>query len=219
MNWLFVGGPRFARSGGLVALLLLVAAGDLAAQGPPPRRPPVGGGNLNNPPAVTTLSVAQLPNKQFQISGTVTDETPGGCTVTISGAASGTVSVASNGQFSGTFNVPSLGAISAVANDGTQNGSASTTNLTNAAPTITGLAAVAGNNNSWTISGTVSDEAAYGLTVTLTGLPNGTEVATCGAGGSFSITVTIPANTSGQVTATVTDWYGSSGSANTNFGS
>ncbi len=215
MKSLIVGGPRFARSAGLVALLLLVAAGDLAAQG----LPPLGGGNMNNPPAVTMLFVAQLPNKQFQICGTISDETPGGCTVTISGAASGTVSVGSNGQFSGTFSVPSLGYISAVAYDGTQNGSASTTNLTNAAPSISGLMASAGNNGIWTISGTVSDEAAYGLTVTLTGLPNGTEVATCAAGGSFSITVYIPAGNSGQVTATVTDWYGSSGSANTNFGS
>lgn len=215
-----VGGPRLARSAGLAALLLLVGASDLFAQGPPGPpgggRPPVGG-NLNLPPTISGLTGTQIANQYFVISGYVTDENKVNCTVTISGSAQGSMSVNSLGYFSGTFSVPTLGGISAVANDGTQNGPSVSSTLTNAAPTV--VVGAAQGDGTWIFSGTVGDAAPQGLTVTLTGLPGGTISTVAGAGGAYSFTVTLEPGASGQVTASVTDWYGLSGSGTTYFGS
>jgi hypothetical protein len=209
------------RAGGTAAafLFLLAFAPPTFAQisvgggGPPPPPP-------NNPPVIVSLDAEQVPGQKFRVYGRVSDETPGSCGVVISGAGSGTARCDSSGNFSVVVNVATLGQIQAVANDGSLNSAAAYKTLTNAAPTIGGFTAVGGLNNSWTFSGSVGDEAPAGLTVTLSG-PTGVQgaTATVAADGSWSVTLTLAPGASGNVTATVTDWYGLSGYAYTSFGS
>jgi hypothetical protein len=88
----------------------------------------------------------------------------------------------------------------------------------NVAPKITNFKVTVGANNVATFSGTVVDEAAAGLTVTLTGpqgclQPGGVAVVT-DANGNFSWQGTVaPTVDTGTVKATVTDPHGLTGSA------
>ena len=179
--------------------------------GPPP---------ANNAPEIISLQQEQLAGQRYRIYGRVADETPQTCGVVISGAASGVMLCDASGEFSGVFSVAAPGEIQAVAGDGSAQSGPSVLNLTNAAPTVGNFIAVQGANNTWTFSGSVGDEAPAGLTVTLAG-PSGVQGATAvvTSGGAWSITLSLPAGTSGTVTATVADWYGLTGSATTIFGS
>ena len=163
----------------------------------------------------------QLPNKRFNVSGTVSDETPATNTVAFSGAGIGNVGVNGGGGFNTILAVNALGQVTATPNDGALAGQPYTITLQNAAPTIGNFKAIAGNNGQWTFSGTVTDEAPAGLTLRLSGFQAGfgpftTQVS---GNGSFSFTIQLPSNASGTITANVTDWYGASGSATTIFGS
>jgi hypothetical protein len=173
----------------------------------------------NNAPVIVGLDVAQVPGAKFRISGRVADETPGSCSVAIAGAATGTLLCDSNGNFSGIFSVPVLGGITVVASDGQLFSDGAAIMLGNAAPTTT-ITATHGTGGNWTFSGTVTDEAPAGLTVTLAG-PGAIQgrTATAQANGTWSVTVNLRAGVQGTVTATVTDWYGLTGSASTYFGS
>jgi hypothetical protein len=158
-----------------------------------------------------------LPGQKFRISGTVADNNPAICTVTLTGAATGTVQCDGTGAFSGDFGVPTLGDVTAVASDGQLNSASAVVTLSNSAPSIT-VQATLSAGNTWTFSGMVGDEAPAGLTVTLTG-PRGVNglTATVAADGSWSVSVQLPEGVSGNVTATVTDWYGATGNAYTSF--
>jgi hypothetical protein len=211
---------RKVRAGVPAAAVMLVLAltSQAISQGPPPPPPPPPGG-LNNPPIIVSLEAQQVPGKKFRITGRVVDETPGRCGVTFGGVAAFGPSVGcdSEGNFTAIVSVPTLGQLSAVANDGQLNSAAAYKTLTNAAPTVS-VGVSSGPNNTLTFSGSVGDECPEGLTVTLSG-PTGVQgaSATVGADGSYSITVTVPEGTSGNVTATVVDWYGASGSGYTSI--
>jgi hypothetical protein len=191
----------------------------------PPSGPPMGGGgggNLNPPnasPILDSLNAIQVPGRKFRISGHVTDDTPGQCGVTITGAANGVAMCDASGNFDAIYDVATPGAITAVAGDGQLQSVPVQTNLVNNAPTVGNFIAVQGPGNAWTFSGTVGDECPAGLVVTLSGPPgvNGA-TATVLASGSWSVTVTLAPNTGGFVTATATDWYSLTGSAMTYFG-
>jgi hypothetical protein len=179
-----------------------------------------GGGGAaagNNAPVLISLQATQVAGKKFRIFGQVADETPASCSVTITGAASGAAQCDSGGNFSVVLEVPTLGEITVVASDGQWSSTAAGLMLTNGAPTIT-IRAVR-RQNTWTFSGTVSDEAPAGLTVTLSGGSgvNGLST-TVAADGSWSISVAGLLTAGGTATATVTDWYGLTGSASTPFG-
>jgi hypothetical protein len=171
-----------------------------------------------NPPVIISLQATQVAGKKFKISGRVADDTPASCSVTITGAATGTAQCDSAGNFSTTLDVPNLGEITAVASDGQLSSAAAGLTLTNAAPAIT-VRAIR-RLNTWTFSGFVTDEAAAGLTVTLSGGAgvNGLS-ATVAADGSWSVSVTGLLGAGGTATATVTDWYGQTASASTPYGS
>lgn len=177
------------------------------------------GGSANKAPVIVSLEAQQVPGRKFQITGRVADETPGVCTVVISGVASGALRCDAGGNFSGVFDVANLGQIQAVASDGLLNSAPAYRTLTNSAPTIANFTAIGGPDNTWTFSGTVTDEAPAGLTVTLSG-PAGVDgaTATVGAGGGWSVTLTLAPGSGGNVTATVADWYGLTASAYTTFG-
>jgi hypothetical protein len=167
---------------------------------------------------IISLNAEQLPGKKFRIFGTVADNTPQSCSVAITGAATGSAGCDASGNFSKVFDVAAPGRITAIATDGTFLSDSAIHDLTNVAPTINDFIAVGGPNNTWTFSGTVGDEAAMGLTVTLSG-PPGVQGASAlvQANGTWSITLTLAPGTGGMVTATVTDWYGLTGYGYTSF--
>jgi hypothetical protein len=162
-------------------------------------------------PVITSISAVQIPGQKFVISGTVADDTPGSCSVTLTGAANGTVSCNAQGGFSGTFDVPTLGEATAIASDGTGSSDPVSLTLSNAAPKVS-CAPVLGAGNILTISGKVTDEAPAGLTVILSGTRavNGLSAIVL-ANGTWSTVANIPAGTHGTITAKVTDWYGLTG--------
>jgi hypothetical protein len=173
-----------------------------------------GGGN--SPPVITSLNAVQIPGQKFKISGTVADNYPASCVVSITGSATGSLQCDTSGAFSGVLDVPSLGAISAVASDGTLQSDPATLTLTNAAPTVT-IQAIQTGLHTVRFSGRVTDEAPAGLVVRLSGIPGVTGVtATVQPDGTWSVSVGLQA-TSGNVTATVVDWYGQSGTAATSL--
>jgi hypothetical protein len=165
----------------------------------------------NPKPVITSISAVQVPGQKFRIFGTVSDDTPGSCTVTLIGSANGSVACDASGQFSAVFDVPLLGPSTATASDGVQNSDAATVTATNAAPSTSCVCTV-GAGNTLTISGRVTDEAPGGLTVILSGSRAvGGLSAIVLANGTWSVSTSIPAGSHGNVTATVTDWYGLSG--------
>ena len=170
----------------------------------------------NNPPVITSITAVQVAGQKFQISGSVTDENPGGCVVVFSGAANQYVTCDASGNFSGVFDVPTPGQATGVAGDGVQSSQPVNVNLANAAPTTTCTAV--GRGYTLTVSGQVTDEVPAGLVVTLTGSRaiNG-RTAIVLADGTWSLSVTIPTGSHGNVTATVTDWYGLKGQASTTY--
>lgn len=200
------------RAAGPVALVfLLLAAAPAAAQSRP------GGGGYNPPPVIQSITAVQVANKKFRIYGTVSDNTPETCGVVLSGAASGVVLCNTLGVFDGVFDVPTLGAATAVAGDGQSSSQPENLNLGNGPPTTT-FSAVHGENGAITFSGQVTDEAPGGLVVTITGGPGlaGTSAIVL-ANGSWSVTVTLPLGSTGTATATVTDWYGQTGTRSTPY--
>lgn len=179
-----------------------------------------GGGGGNTAPSIMSLNSVQVAGQRYRIYGQVADNTPASCAVTISGAASGVASCDAQGNFDTTLDVATPGLITAVASDGAMQSGQTNDTLVNNAPTVSDVMAVQGPGNTWTFSGTVSDEVPAGIIVSLEGPPgvNG-QTATVNADGTFSVTVTLAPGTSGYVTATATDQYGETGSAMTYFGS
>ncbi|WP_020474377.1 hypothetical protein [Zavarzinella formosa] len=202
----------------IAAVLIAFGAAESYSQAPPGGGKSKGSGN--KAPVVTSLFAYQITGNRFRVTGTVSDETPTTCTVAITGAGTINLGCDSSGNFSGIVNVPSIGTLTATPNDGLLTGSSVSQTLQNAPPTLSNFVAVPGDGNTWVFSGTVADEATEGLSVTLSGLPSGySGSATLDATGSFSITVTLPAGSSGEVTGSLTDWYGSTVTAVTYFGS
>src|SRR5262249_21141471 len=84
-----------------------------------------------------TLNVTYGAGHQVTLSGTVTDQSLAGRTVSISGAATGTVTTDSSGNFSVTLTASSLGGVTATTTDAWGLTATAQTTLTNSAPVIT----------------------------------------------------------------------------------
>jgi hypothetical protein len=157
-----------------------------------------------------TLAVTYGAKRSVTLYGKVTDEAPGGLTVTISGAAKGNTTTSCDGSFSITLTADNLGQVQATVTDAFRLTSlpASVTLASNP-PLITTFQAKWNSLTSCTFSGTVSDESAPGETVLLGGIPelNGVTT-TVQSDGTFSITVTLQPHEKGTATALVTDWWG-----------
>jgi hypothetical protein len=160
-------------------------------------------------PTITGFTVTETANgKQVTVSGTVSDASPGGRTVTLGGVLSGTIVTQSNGQFSATMEASALGTATAVTSDvWGQNSPTAQTQLTSPAPMIAGLTVVeSGPNRTVTVSGAVTDISPGGRTVTLSGVVSGAVVTN--ANGTFS--VTLQASGLGTISAVTTDVWGQS---------
>ena len=174
-------------------------------------------GNGGTPPVITSITAVQVAGQKFRIYGTVADDTPGSCSVKLSGAVNETTPCDASGKFDGVFSVTTPGEATAIANDGQLDSQPVSLNLGNKAPTTT-CKAIVGPGNLLTISGRVTDEAPGGLTVILSGsrAVSGLSAIVL-ANGDWSVSTTIPSGSHGSVTATVTDWFGLTGSRTANY--
>jgi hypothetical protein len=163
------------------------------------------------PPQIT-LTLTYGTGHQLLLSGTVTDNSPNGLKVTITGIVPPGSAATTDGlgNYSTTLTAMRLGDVSATTVDcWGQASNTATVTASNTAPVVANLWASAGKYDTWTITGTVTDEHAAGLTVTFSGLPalNG-KTAVVQADGTFTLNVMIPPNQSGYIYAQTHDWWG-----------
>jgi hypothetical protein len=177
----------------------------------------------NHPPSVSSFSVSQAGHHDVQLTGSVSDDgAVSGLTVSFSGVVSGSTSTDEDGDFSVVLTASALGTITAtVTDDGGLGSDPCSADLTNVAPSIS-VSARQVTGGCWIIEGSVSDEWAYGLTVTLSSsnrLIDGVSVEV-GSNGGFEFSILDPnANLSGAtVAASVTDWWGESDTSFTSIG-
>src|SRR5262245_36128018 len=145
-----------------------------AARRPParPRLELLEGRNCPSTPFVCGLTVAQAGGHLVRVTGVVRNEVPSGCVVTLGGQVSGTATPNMSGAFDVTLEASGLGTITAQAtNCQGQTGNVASAVLANAPPNITSFSVTPSGSNYYVFSGTVSDEHAEGLTVTITAEP------------------------------------------------
>jgi hypothetical protein len=162
-------------------------------------------------PVIQNLAVSYGAERTVTLTGQVSDETPGGRTVTFTGVVTGTVTTNANGTFSYTTTASGLGNVQAITIDpwGLTSAAAQLT-LTRDAPVITSFQIVQQYGTTWVVSGHVQDASPSGLVVVLGGLPclQGVNAPVDGLG-NFNIEVTIPVAQEGMTaTADVTNWWG-----------
>jgi hypothetical protein len=154
-------------------------------------------------------------SRQVELKGTVSDTNPAMDTVTFTGQVSASTTPAPDGTFDCFGSAGGLGTVTAVATgfsyatmQKTTSGAVSAL-ITSAAPVITSFNVVQTAPGSWTLSGTVVDEAPCGILVQFGGpwqlMGKG---ATCDSKGNFSVTFALPTLTSGTVTAQCADVWG-----------
>lgn len=158
---------------------------------------------LSNQLPGVTLSITQLGNGYVNLNGTVTDDAPGGLTVSFGGDIMGSATTDGSGNYSYTTPAMMLGTVTASVTDIWNQTTTTTTGGGNQAPVITISSVVYGSGRTVTISGTVADEAPGGLTVMLAGAVMG--YATTNSDGTFSLTT--EASMLGAITAMTTDAF------------
>ncbi len=156
-----------------------------------------------------TLNLTWGANRSVTFSGTVTDanSTVAGLTVVFSSNADGTFQV--------TVTALTLGVVSAqVTDELDMESNVAQVTLSNTTPVIKGFHGSEGAGNVWTFSGSVTDNYAPGMTVTLGGIASlnwetGVNV-TVKADGTFSYTLRLNGTMTdnGVVWADTTDWWG-----------
>jgi hypothetical protein len=163
-----------------------------------------------------TFDYSQGPSQSVFIEGSVSDDNPANLRVTLSGVVQGDTYTDGDGNFSITLTASGLGTIYAqtIDRDGEES-NVDQVELVNNAPSISfdvrmGL-------SGWYIDGSVNDEYASGLTVTFSSSIPGLDgqSVTVGSGDTFGYSLG-SSNVSGNISATVTDWWGESDTA---FGS
>jgi hypothetical protein len=161
------------------------------------------------PPSLT-LAVAYGTQQMVTLSGQVSDDQPGGLTVTFTGAVTGSVVTNSDGTYSLTIPASSLGAVQASVTDslGLVSNTATVT-LACAAPVIANASVTRDGDNDWMFTGTVVAQDPDGLTVTFGGMSAVAGLTeTTEPDGYFCLVVQLPAGETGTVTAQTTDWWG-----------
>lgn len=156
-------------------------------------------------PPTLTLQATVLPNHQVQLSGSVTDSNASGVAIAFSGAVQASTTTGSDGDYSYITSNASLGNVTAVATDQNNLSSAPVTaTIVVTPPSVTASVTCSSNSKSVTVSGQVSDIDQGSLTVTISGIVNGT-VATSSNG---SYTFTAQASGLGNVSASTSDEWG-----------
>jgi hypothetical protein len=167
------------------------------------------GAPTNQAPSIT-LNIAYGSQRMVTLSGQVTDENPGGLTVTFTGAVEGSVVTNPDGTFSIELEASALGTVEATTIDGGGLWSnTATAEVVSDPPMITDMTRTQSNGNVFTFSGRVIDESAAGMTIHFAGLVSveGRTV-TVEADGTFCFVVQLQPNEEGTVTAVTYDWWG-----------
>ena len=180
---------------------------------------------LSDPGPTVQLNAPQVANGMVTISGTVSDLTPGGETIALSGVVSGSAVTNSSGAFSLTAPYMGAGTVTATAtNVWKQTSAPAQTNVAatpapapTSAPTITimGLLATYSGSGRWLISGTAQGGDYSTMTISFTGTNSGTTIPD--NYGNFSFTVNASGNPlySGTATVTATDAAGDTSNSQT----
>lgn len=159
-------------------------------------------------PVVSSLSVTETASGMgVTINGTVTDASPAGLTVILSGVVSTSVTTNGSGQFTVNTVATALGSVFASVTDvwGLTSNPASV-NLISSPPVISEFGDIAEGGGYYTFTGRVTDEFAPGMTITFGGLLAG-QTATVGSDNRFSITVFLGSQ-AGLVSAITADIWG-----------
>jgi hypothetical protein len=154
-----------------------------------------------------SIDVMEAAGGMVTVSGTVTDATKAGLTITLGGVASGTAITNANGYFSVTVEASALGTVTATTADvWGQSSNVAQADFTSMAPTITNFSGSCGDGTTWYFTGTVGDVSPGGLTVVFSGVISGSAVTN--SNGAFSICCVIPHGTFDFAEAQVTDIWG-----------
>ena len=162
--------------------------------------------NYYTPPEIT-VSVEYLSNRMVTLSGRVTDDQPGGHTITFDGVIQGSVTADEYGYYSYTAEATALGTVYVV----TENASGFASNtaeamLASSPPMIVSFYHVVHLDGTVSFIGTVMDESVGGITVTFGYALDG-ETVICFASGDFSLRVVLEADGE-SASAMATDWWG-----------
>jgi hypothetical protein len=160
-------------------------------------------------PLNLSFSVCYEDQRMVTLSGEVQGSDPAGAIVQFYGSAICTAITSANGSFSVEVQASCLGCVYGNAIDtwGVISNQAIET-IACPVPEIIDNIDKVSRNNYWQFLGTVVAPSAPGLTVTFVSLvPEGT-TATVQADGTFVLAIQIPPNVYGNVSATVTDWWG-----------
>lgn len=154
-----------------------------------------------------SINVSEATGGQVTVSGTVSDVTNAGLTITLGGVASGTTTTDANGQFSVTVTATALGTVTATTQDvWGQSSNVAQANFTSAAPVVATFTAVHLYDNRWEFSGTVQDVWPAGTTVEFGGVISGST--TVLSNGTFTFYCDVTPGTNGNAEAVATDWWG-----------
>ena len=168
-----------------------------------------GGTELSAAVPSLTLQAAETGNgNQVHVWGTLSAVHPEGMSVSISGVANGTLTPNADGSFDGWFDAAQLGEIYASTVDVWGRSTSTSTTLSSAAPALAIYAAPTGTGRQVHLWGSIADEASAGLTVSFSGVANGSIVTN--SDGSFDCVV--DAQSVGTISASTTDRWGQSNS-------
>lgn len=168
---------------------------------------------MSSAPTISlTIDQSTMTGKNVYLHGYVTDDSPGGLTVTLTGKVNATVVTNEDGSFMWTGEATGLGTINAVTSDdwGLGSNTAQVAVVSNA-PVISHFRAIEedGPNRTWIFEGRVTDESFTGLTVRFGGLPSlNNQTMTVESNGWFYLIVTLNENEEGSVWCRTTDWWG-----------
>lgn len=163
-------------------------------------------------PLIMSLNIAALNDgRRVEITGTVEDDSagPGSVCLNFSGVATGQVYADAVGQFDYITTATGLGTVTAVGVDGDGLASPPRNAVLAVAPPTLSLNVAYGTQRNVTLSGTVTAGQPGGLTVTFSGKAGGS--AATDAYGKYSLAT--QASGLGTVTASVTDAWGQTGTA------
>lgn len=155
------------------------------------------------------LSVLPGQGQQVLLAGHVVDENPGTVTVNFSGVVTGAVTAEPDGSFNFLTTASGLGMVSAVALDEEYLSSQPFQVLLTSTAPLLNLTVTQGPDRTFLVSGQVLDESPGGRIVTFSGAASGS-VETADDG---SFVVSLLATQLGTLTATTTDPWGLTGSA------
>jgi hypothetical protein len=164
---------------------------------------------LTCPRPGVSLSLAYVTRNQVDLYGSVSAQSPGGLTLTFAGVVTGTTTTDASGHFDVVESATGVGQVQATVTDvWAQVSDPASVTISRPTPVISTFAATNVGLHQWTISGTVTDSTAAGLTVRLGGIPElDGKTATTDADGAFSLTITVQAGESGNIWAQCTDWF------------